>query len=156
MIDFSGILLGILTFLFPGAAMPAAPPRPQEKAARKVVVGSEGLVLYPRFNKSLQPLARLEAGQVLLVLRSFRAWKQVEVESSKLRGWICAEVKEKAAGFSQGYDTVAAPAVAGLVARGWSRRYAAGRGADFKQVEDLEQRTLDPARYEKFLKEKGK
>ena len=157
MIGFAGILLWILTPLspcLPVSGALSALPAPQE--AKKVVVGPEGLALYPRFNKSLKPLARLDAGQVLLVLREFRAWKQVQVESTGTKGWVCAEVKEEGTGFGKGYDTVAAPSVAGLVARGWSKRYAASRGADFEKVEELEKRTLDAARFEKFLKEKEK
>jgi hypothetical protein len=126
---------------------------PGQDADQKVIVGNEGLKLYPRFNKSLAPLAELENGQTLLVLREFKAWKKVKVEESGQEGWISVAVKKTAALSGKKYDTVADPSTTGLVSRGWSRKYAMQHGADFSKIEEIEKRTLNTENYLRFLEE---
>jgi hypothetical protein len=104
----------------------------------------------------LKPLAELDQGQVLSILRELRTWKQVRVADSDLEGWIYVEVEEIGEGFEKKYDLVAAPSVAGLVARGWSKRYAETRGADFTKVDEIKKRFLDGKKFARFLEEMGK
>ncbi|MFH2001380.1 MAG: hypothetical protein ABIK28_16985 [Planctomycetota bacterium] len=118
---------------------------------KKLIVGEKGLKLYPRFNKSLKPKADLTEGQELNVLREFKAWKQVQVGTSDLEGWILCEVQKDSAETGKKFDTVADPSTTGLVARGWSKDYAAHNGADFAKISDLKARELTPDRFEKFL-----
>jgi hypothetical protein len=134
-----------------GAAGPVA--APGQDGDRKVIVGEEDIKLYPRFNKSLTPLAELKSGQTLLVLREFKAWKNVKVEDSGQEGWISVAVKKTAAMTMNKYDTVADPSTTGLVSRGWSRKYAMKHGADFARIEEIEKRTLDTERYLRFIEE---
>ncbi len=152
MLQIASVLFGLMTMILPFIT-PDPSPVPLE--GKKVVVGKEGVTLYPRFNKSLKPLSEREEGRILIVLREFKAWMQVEVEGSDLKGWITVEVQRTGGGFQKKYDTVAAPSVAGLVARGWAERYARRSGADFSKVKALKQRLLDADKYEKFLDEGG-
>ena len=124
-------------------------PGPMEE--KKVIVGKEGMKLYPRLNRSLKPLAELDEGKTVLVLRELRAWMQVQVEESELKGWIVGDVKKTRADVERKYDTIADPATTGLVARGWSARYAASHGADFSKVKGIEQRSIDSKDLDRFL-----
>lgn len=142
------VALAALILVLQGAAS-ALWSGPQE--AGKVVVGKEGLKLYPRLNRSLKPLADLEEGKVLLVLRELKAWKQVQVEGSDVRGWIVGDVKKGSPAGERKYDTVADPATTGLVARGWSKDYAARHGTNLDKVDEIRKRSLDPERFKRFL-----
>jgi len=142
------IVLAILTWTHPGIASFIMPSPSDDD---KVVVGKEGLVLYPRINKSLRPLAELSEGQTVIILRQLKAWKQVQVEGSDLKGWIAGDIKKTQSLDGRKFDTVVSPTTTGLVARGWSKGYAAHCGADFSRVEAITIRTLDPDRYDKFL-----
>lgn len=141
------VLAGLLSAFSP--AGPAVVPG--QDGERKIAVGEEGIKLYPRFNKSLTPIGVLEEGQILIVLREFKAWKQVQLEGSGQKGWIAVAVEKQKTTGGKLYDTVADPATTGLVARGWSRDYAASHGADFAEIERIKNRTLSADRYLRFL-----
>ena len=150
-------LLALLSLFGASLAIEPSPNPPEEGSDQKqVIVDEQGLKLYPRFNKSLKPLAELKKGQVLLVKRALKTWKQVRVKDSGLEGWIYVEIKNESKGFEKKYDLVAAPSVAGLVARGWSRKYAGRHGADYSKVEELNKRLLDGKKFAKFLEGMGK
>lgn len=146
--------LALLAFAILLCALPIAESAliPGEEGENKLVVGKEGLKLFPRFNKSLKPKAMLAEGQALEVLREFKAWKQVQVEGSDLKGWVLCEVQKEKAGSSRKFDTVADPSTTGLVARGWSKDYAARHGADFTKITEIQARELEAERFESFLR----
>ena len=150
-------LLALLSLFGASLAIePAATLREEGTNQKQVVVDEQGLKLYPRFNKSLKPITELKKGQVLLIKRALKTWKQVQVKESGLTGWIYVEVKNTGEGFEKKYNLVAAPSVAGLVARGWSREYAGRHGADYSKVEELKKRLLDGEKFAKFLEGMGK
>ena len=69
------------------------------------------------------------------------------------KGWVFFGVKKTAKATGKKFDTVAASATAGLVAKGWSKDYAAKHGADFSKVLEIQNRTLDLNRFTQFLEE---
>ena len=64
MLQIASVLFGLMTMILPFVT-PDPSPAPLE--GKKVVVGKEGVTLYPRFNKSLKPLSELEEGRILIV-----------------------------------------------------------------------------------------
>ena len=128
---------------------------PQQE--QKLEVGDAGLKLYPRWNKAFRPLAELQAGEKLLVLRERGAWKQVEVEASDKKGWIHCEVEEASASAGPlNLPIAASPTTTGLVAKGWSAKvYAGKKGTSTDKVDELMERQLDVDRFEGFIREGG-
>jgi len=122
-----------------------------------VVVGQGGIKLYPRWNKAFKPIAALEEKDKLIVLKSSGAWKQVEVPSKKLKGWVYIEVedddgKNKPLTLPLGPT----PTTSGLVTKGWSAgRYAREKSIDVGPVQELMGRRLDGSRFNDFLEEGG-
>lgn len=145
------VSLALLSFLY-AYPMAVSPYTQSEIEGVKVIVAKEDIKLYPRFNKSLKPITTIQQGQKLTILREFKAWMQVQVEGTDQKGWIQVKVEKSSSFTGKSYDIVAAPSTTGLVARGWSKDYAARHGTDFSKVEEIKKRTLDPDRYAKFLK----
>ena len=83
-------LAAMILFCFFCAILAAGPALFDSK---QLIVEESGLKLYPRFNKSLKPLAELKEGQVLTVLKELKSWKQVKVDETGQEGWIAVEVK---------------------------------------------------------------
>lgn len=131
--------------------------RAQDAAApEQMQVGEPGLELYPRWNKLFPPLARLEAGARLEVLRDRGNWKQVNVTSTSMKGWVFCQAAPPPADASQlSLPLAASPTTSGLVTKGWSpaKRAAARDDVDFARVDQLLSRTLDHAAYLAFLAE---
>jgi hypothetical protein len=129
----------------------------QEAAApNRLQVGQDGLELYPRWNKLFPPLARLEAGALLEVLRDRGNWKQVNVSSISTQGWAFCQAAPPPAGASPlSLPLAASPTTSGLVTKGWSPATRAGTRdeLDFARVDRLLHRTLDHGAYLAFLAE---
>jgi len=125
--------------------------------SKQVVVGKSGLKLYPRFNKSLKPITELNEGQTITILREMKGWKYIQLSDSDKKGWVFIK-KTETASLQSGkkFDTVAAPSITGLVAKGWSKDYASRHGADYNKVDKIKKRTLNPDRYSKFLEGEDK
>lgn len=124
-----------------------------QSSGKQVKVGKGGLKLYPRFNKSLKPIAELKEGQTLTVEKEFRNWKYVKVNGKTLKGWVyIKKIKKSIKVSGKKMGVAAAPSTAGLVAKGFSKEYASRHGADFSKVAKLKARKLDTARFESFLK----
>ena len=128
---------------------------PQQE--QKLEVGDAGLKLYPRWNKAFRPLAELQGGEKLLVLRERGAWKQVEVEASGKKGWIHCEVEKASASAGPlNLPIAASPTTTGLVAKGWSAEtYARKSGTDTRKVNAIMNRALEAERFERFIREGG-
>ena len=75
----------------------------------------------------------------------------IQVEGSEVKGWIVGEVKKGSPAGERKYDTIADPATTGLVARGWSKDYAARHGTNLDKVDEIRKRNLDPERFKRFL-----
>ena len=131
-------------------ALQVAASGPQETG--RLVAGKDGLKVYPRLNRTVKPLAVVEEGKTLIVLRELKAWLQVRVEGEAIEGWIVGEVRRSGSGEARTYDTVADPSTTGLVARGWSKEYAASHGTDIDKVKEIRNRSVDPDRFNRFLK----
>ena len=125
--------------------------------AEGLQVGTGGMKLYPRWNKAFKPLATLEKGETLTVLKDRGAWKEVEVDSTRKKGWIYCDLKKApAAKVKIKLPIAASPTTSGLVVKGWSAaEYAAKNGTDIKKVEEIMARTLDFDRFDRFKQEGG-
>jgi hypothetical protein len=120
-------------------------------------VGAAGMKLYPRWNKAFKPLVTLEPGEKLTVLRDRGAWKEVEVDATRKKGWIYCDVKKApAAKINVKLSLAASPTTSGLVVKGWSAaKYAAKNGTDIRKVGEIMARTLDFDRFNNFKQEGG-
>ncbi len=129
----------------------------QETAApEQMQVGEGGLELYPRWNKLFPPLATLQAGARLEVLVARGNWKQVNVTSTSMQGWVFCQAAPPPAGASQvSLPLAASPTTSGLVTKGWqpAKSAAARDDVDFARVEQLLRRTLEHDAYLAFLAE---
>ncbi|MCB9899589.1 MAG: hypothetical protein H6825_16400, partial [Planctomycetes bacterium] len=146
------------------AVTPAAPSAPAQDgsagpvtptpSADAIVVGSEGLELYPRWSKAFPSLGRLAPGSVLDVQRAVGAWKEVVVHGAETRGWVHCAVAPPAARDASTLELpiAASPTTSGLVVKGFSPRgYALRNDGDATGLDALLARKLDARRFAGFL-----
>ncbi|RKY20617.1 MAG: hypothetical protein DRQ55_07115 [Planctomycetota bacterium] len=138
-----------------GGATRAAP-----AAASELLVGAQGLTLYPRWNKAFPPVAQLQAGQRLRVLRELGAWKQVQVQAEgddtgpTTSGWIWCDLPPVLRTTSLTLPVAASPTTSGLVVKGFSpQAYARLRGTDTAALVALTERMVAFEGFARFLAE---
>lgn len=108
------------------------------------------------WNKLFPPLATLEVGELLEVLRDRGNWKHVNVLFTSTKGWAFCQAAPPPAGASQlSLPLAASPTTSGLVTKGWSPATRAGArdDVDFARVDQLLRRLLDHGAYLAFLAE---